>query len=137
MTDQPLELLTAAPLGLVNTLSHLAPSDRYTYIYNGASQDARPYSHLAEYGTIALPPMQFTTADRASGGAGQDDDAQAVSDHDPVVVQFRPEGPRPLPVTGSAGIVVGLEREGRPMQFVAASDRRGDFRIWDKARRAQ
>ncbi len=128
-----LELLTAAPLGLVNTLSYLAPSDRYTYIYNGASQ-ALDHILISPNMVQLLSRVDavHNSADRASGGAGQDDDAQAVSDHDPVVVQFRPEGAATIAGNaGSAGIVVGLEREGRPMQFVAASDRRGDFRIWD------
>ena len=128
-----LELLTAAPLGLVNTLSYLAPSDRYTYIYNGASQ-ALDHILISPNMVQLLSRVDavHNSADRASGGAGQDDDAQAVSDHDPVVVQFRPEGAATIAGNaGFAGIVVGLEREGRPMQFVAVSDRRGDFRIWD------
>ncbi len=97
MTDQPLELLTAAPLGLVNTLSHLAPSDRYTYIYNGASQ---ALDHILISPNMAAELLSRRCSsqqrDRASGGAGQDeDDAQAVAPTMTlVVVQFRPEGPR-------------------------------------------
>ncbi len=130
-----IELLTEAPLGLVNALGFLAPSDRYTYIYNGASQ-------MLDHILISPNMVQLlsrvdavhNSADLASGGAGQDENVQAVSDHDPAVVHFRPEGAAIIAGNaGFAGVVVGLEREGRPVQFVAVSDRRGDFRIWDVA----
>jgi len=129
----PLTVFAQEPARLVNALDYLAAGDRYTYIYNGASQ---ALDHI-----LLTPNMvQFlsgvdavhSSADFASGGAGLHEAGRQVSDHDPVVVRLRPEGA--AAVAGNArfgGIVVGLAAAGGPVRLAAVTDRRGDFRIWD------
>lgn len=129
----PLAVLAQEPARLINALDYLAPGDRYTYIYNGASQ---ALDHI-----LLTPNMvQFlsgvdavhSSADFASGGADLHEAGRQVSDHDPVAVRIRPEGA--AAIAGNArfgGVVIGLATAVGPVRLAAVTDRRGDFRIWD------
>ncbi len=132
-TDSPpVRMLTDAPAGLVNAEEFLAPTDRYTYIFNGASQTL---DHI-----LISPDMVqllsgvdavHANADFASGGSGLQETGRQVSDHDPLVVRIRPQGAAGLAGNAAfAGVLIGLKQDGSE-QPAAVTDARGNFRIWN------
>ncbi len=138
------DYLGSAPLAALATqpepdLEHLydrlRPLDRYTYIFNGASQvldhilvtpalaanvgEVAPVRVNAEFPALLVPAA---------------DDVRHASDHDPVVVRVVPGGTGWI--AGSVGYgALGVELIDAAGRVVAAatSDMRGDVRLWNVA----
>jgi hypothetical protein len=118
---------------LAQPLAWLAPLDRYTYIFNGATQ---VLDHLLLTPNLAMQvaavQIVHINADFAADAAARDP-GYAVSDHDPIRVLLRPGGAAGMGGhLGVAGITV-TARDTTGATVRAVSDANGDFRLWGLA----
>ena len=128
-------LATLPEPDLVHLYDRLRPLDRYTYIFNGASQ---VLDHVLATPALAalvseVAPVRVN-ADFPALRAPAADDVRHASDHDPVLVRVTPGGAGWI--TGKAayaGLSVELiDADGR-VAGAALSDARGDVRLWNVA----
>lgn len=132
--SQPVRTLQVTPEpDLVHLYDRLPPLQRYTYIYNGASQ---VLDHMLATPTVALQvgevrPLRLS-ADHAAPATPDAATILHASDHDPVLARIWP---------GGVGWIAGnvrhpdveatlLTADGRPFA-AATSDARGDLRFWN------
>ncbi len=118
---------------LIHTYDFLRPLERYTFIFNGASQ---VLDHI-----LITPGVQpaFARVDpvhvNVDFPAGREEDTTVLersSDHDPVVMVLRPGGAGWI---GGNVVVPGVEVTARDAADTpiarAVSDAQGEFRLWD------
>ena len=133
LESAPLTALATLPEpDLVHLYDRLRPLDRYTYIFNGASQ---VLDHilvtplLAAYAGEVMPV--HINADFPAPAAPAADDVHHASDHDPVLVRMAPGGVGWIAGNvGYAGLRVELSDAGGRIVAAATSDMRGDVRLW-------
>lgn len=117
---------------LIHLYDYLPMNDRYTYIFNGASQvldHILVTPNLARM--VALVDPVHTNADFPGSGQTQVQTLTHASDHDPVQVLLRPDGAAIL--GGSlryANIHVQLLDERGVVVSESSTDENGDFRLW-------
>ena len=129
----PIETLssnTTPPL--VHTFDRLPALDRYTYIFNGGSQvlDHILVTPNLEPFIARVDPVHVN-ADYPSGDNNQVVLLQRSSDHDPIVLQIRPQGAGT--VSGNLSFpAVNLTLTSLDGRSVAqtTTDALGDFRFW-------
>ena len=130
----PLSLLTEHhEYWLVNVWDFLSEGDRYTFIFNGASQ-------VLDHILISPDMVQFLSGvdalhgnvDLAMCGPENGHETCQVSDHDPLMIRLRPEGAAAAGGDlGFPGIGVQLEHveSGELSETITGDD--GAFRLWD------
>ncbi|GIV75695.1 MAG: hypothetical protein KatS3mg050_0089 [Litorilinea sp.] len=118
---------------LVHAYDFLPRQDRYTYIYNGASQVLDHIlispSLLEDFAGIQVIHMN---ADYPTPAQERPDDLRHVSDHDPVLLRLRPGGAANL--AGNLiypDIDITLRNEDGDVLATARTDADGDFRFWN------
>ncbi|WP_298980772.1 endonuclease/exonuclease/phosphatase family protein [Caldilinea sp.] len=132
--SEPVETVrTATEPDLVHLFDRLPPLSRYTYIYNGASQ---ALDHVLVSPALAEIVGEATilrlSADYASPQAPTAADVLHASDHDPLLVRIWPRGVGWVAGNvGYPGVQVELLDAGGSRVAQAASDARGDFRLWN------
>lgn len=133
LDSTPLTALATLPEpDLAHLYDRLRPLDRYTYIFNGASQVldhilATPVlaTHIGE--VAALP----INADFPALAAPAADDIYHTSDHDPALVRVAPGGVGWIAGNvGYGSLRVELSDAGGRIVGAASSDLRGDVRLW-------
>ena len=118
---------------LVQTYDFLPPADRYTYIFNGASQvldhiliTANMTPSLASIEPIHID-ADFPVLSKVNTAT-----VQRASDHDPVQMRIRPAG---VGVIGGnlryPGLTVQAVEHGQKRIIEAQTDALGDFRVWN------
>lgn len=132
--SEPIETVRTLPEpDLVHLYDRLAPLDRYSYIFNGASQ---VLDHILVSPALAklVGQVQIVRLN-ADYGAQHAPEAGSVfhaSDHDPVMVRIWPRGVGWI--AGNVGYpgvhATLLDADGRRAAD-AVSDARGDFRLWN------
>lgn len=111
----------------------VAPLDRYTYIFNGATQ---VLDHVLLTPNLlpqtAAVEIVHVNADFAAQGPGRGS-GYATSDHDPVRLLLRPGGAASVGGNlGAAGVTITAQTAtGAVVRTV--SDANGDFRLWGLA----
>ncbi len=111
-----------AQTGLVQPYDWLAPLDRYTYIFNGAAQ---VLDHMLIAPELAAQVALFDVLHIHV------DQADAASDHDPMMLRLRPAGAGTVGGTlGFGGIgVTAVAADGAELAR-SVTDFRGFFRLW-------
>ncbi len=118
---------------LLHLYSYLPASDRYTYVFNGASQ---VLDHILV--TPSLAPMVamvdaiHSNADFAAADQNDLRRLQRASDHDPVQLRLQPDGAAIL--GGSLrypNIHVQLLNEKSDVVGATTTDEQGEFRLWN------
>jgi hypothetical protein len=132
--SEPVETVRTLPEpDLVHLYDYLPSLDRYTYIFNGASQ---VLDHVLVSPTLAKRVGQVQivrlNADYAARHAPVAEDVFHASDHDPVMVRIWPRGVGWVAGNvGYPGVQASLlDADGRRAAY-AISDARGDFRLWN------
>lgn len=122
---------------LIHTYDMLPMLDRYTYIYNGASQvlDHILISASMRRAFAGVDPLHinadFPTPTEEVAGVTNAAVRNHVSDHDPVQLTLRPAGAGWIGgAVGVPGVLVTLRNADGDGVGVAISDDRGDFRFW-------
>ncbi len=125
-------LRTGVEPELVHVYTFGAAADRYTYIYNGASQ---VLDHIllspAAAADIAEVNLVHVNADFAAPKAPVAGDVHHASDHDPALVRIRPG--RAAWLGGNLGhpaIRVELVAGDGAVAAATVTDSLGDFRLW-------
>ncbi|MCB0053267.1 MAG: hypothetical protein KDE24_27415, partial [Caldilinea sp.] len=132
----PLAALATQPApDLVHLYDRLRPLDRYTYIFNGASQ---VLDHMLATPALAASVAEVmpvrVNAELPALAAPAADDVRHASDHDPVLVRVVPGGAGWIAGNvGYGGIVAELIDGGGRVVAAATSDMRGDVRLWNVA----
>ncbi|MFO7632835.1 MAG: endonuclease/exonuclease/phosphatase family protein [Caldilinea sp.] len=134
--SEPVETVRTVPEpDLVHLYDRLPPLDRYSYIFNGASQ---VLDHMlvspALAGRVGEVTIVRLSAGYAAPLAPTADNVFHASDHDPVVVRVWPRGVGWI--AGNvryAGVRAELLDGGGRSAAQATSDERGDFRLWNVA----
>jgi hypothetical protein len=130
----PVELVRTGA-GLVNMADALPGLDRYTYIFNGASQTL---DHVLV--SPGLRPMVsevkvlHVNADFAAPVTEVAGAIHHASDHDPVLVRLTPRGGGWLAVDARyPGVQVSLRRveDGAPEVGAGTTDAEGQLRLWN------
>ncbi len=132
----PVETVRTLPEpDLVHLYDRLPALDRYSYIFNGASQ---VLDHVLASPALAKRVGEVRivrlNADYAAQDAPAADSVFHASDHDPVLVRIWPRGVGWIAGNvGYSGVHASLfDADGR-MVTNATSDARGDFRLWNVA----
>ena len=132
--SEPVETVRTLPEpDLVHLYNYLPPLDRYTYIFNGASQ---VLDHVLVSPALAKRVGQVQivrlNADYAAQHAPAADNVFHASDHDPVLMRIWPRGVGWIAGNvGHPGVQATLlDAAGRSVAY-AVSDARGDFRLWN------
>jgi endonuclease/exonuclease/phosphatase family metal-dependent hydrolase len=120
---------------LVHLYDRLPPLDRYSYIFNGASQ---VLDHVLVSPALAklVGQVQIVrlNADYGASLAPTADNVFHASDHDPVMVRIWPRGIGWIAGNvGYAGVHASLLDANGRLAANAISDARGDFRLWNLA----
>ena len=129
----PVKILQAQTSpALLHGFDNLSPADRYTYIFNGASQtlDHILYSRGMQAAFAGTDPLHIN-ADFPVYAEMEPTTVYHASDHDPVVLTLRPDGAGW--VGGDvllAGVGVELMDEGGALVTQTVSDALGEFRLW-------
>lgn len=125
---------------LLHTFDFISPEDRYTYLYNGASQvlDHILISQgmLTEFGGVS---PAHVNADFPAPSPQQEEEIppeagnlRHSSDHDPVMMTLRPAGAGWIGGRAAApGLAIQVLDSGGKVAGSALSDQAGQFRIWD------
>lgn len=136
-SSAPLRVLTElAPDGdpvLVNSWDYVTGGDRYSFIFNGASQvlDHVLLSRTMVQSLSGVDALHIN-ADRAKCGTDIHCESCQASDHDPLMVRVRPGGAAAVGGDlGYEGVVVALEYVESGQRFEAMTGRDGAFRLWD------
>jgi len=130
----PVETVRTLPEpDLVHLYDRLPPLDRYSYIFNGASQ---VLDHVLASPALAklVGEVQIVrlNADYAAQHAPAADSVFHASDHDPVMVRIWPRGVGWIAGNvGYAGVQATLLDADGNTATQALSDVRGDFRLWN------
>ena len=130
----PIETLrTGVTPPLLHLYSYLPALDRYTYVFNGASQ---VLDHLLVTPNLApMVAMVDAIHSNADFAAADQNDLrllQRASDHDPVQLRLQPDGAAIL--GGSLrypNIHVQLRNETRDVVGATITDEQGEFRLWN------
>lgn len=134
--SKPVETVRTLPEpDLVHLYDRLPPLERYTYIFNGASQ---VLDHVLASPALAkqVGEIQIVrlNADYAAQQAPAADSVFHASDHDPVVVRVWPRGVGWIAGNvGYPGVEVHLLDGANQIAANATTDSRGDFRLWNVA----
>ena len=132
--SEPIETVRTLPEpDMVHLYNYLPPLDRYTYIFNGASQ---VLDHVLVSPALAKRVGQAQivrlNADYAAQHTPAADNVFHASDHDPVMMRIWPRGVGWI--AGNVGYpgvqATLLGADGQRAAF-ATSDARGDFRLWN------
>jgi endonuclease/exonuclease/phosphatase family metal-dependent hydrolase len=130
----PVEALrTGVEPPLLHLYDYLPAGDRYSYIYNGASQvldHLLVTPGLAPY--IALVDPVRINANYSAGAADQVANLARSSDHDPVALLIRPQGA--VILAGNLDypeVSVQLTDKDRKKLLTTTTDAQGEFRFWD------
>ncbi len=118
---------------LAQPLDLVAPLDRYTYIFNGATQ-VLDHALLTP---VLLPHLAAVEIVHVNADFAAQDPAHApgyaTSDHDPVRLLLRPGGAASVGGNlGAAAVTVTAQTETGAV-VRAVSDANGDFRLWGLA----
>ena len=118
---------------MLHLYDYLPAQDRYTYIYNGASQvldHILVTPGLAPF--VALVDPVRINANYTAGMADQVANLARSSDHDPVAIQLRPSGRAILGGNlGYPGVKLQLTRITQGASLTTTTDAQGEFRFWD------
>lgn len=135
-TSGPVETLQKRTTpSLVHVYDFLSPLDRYTYIYNGASQalDHILITAGMQPEFAGIDPVHID-ADFPETGNVDLSTIHHASDHDPVKLVVRPEGAGWIRGNvGVPGVRVELMDQGGQTIDAAISDALGFFQIWGVA----
>ena len=117
---------------LIQGFGNLSPADRYTYIFNGGSQelDYILYSQGMQSEFAGIDPLHIN-ADFPAYAEMDPATVYHASDHDPVVLTVRPDGAGWI--GGDvlmAGVGVVLVDESGAAVAQTVSDGIGEFRLW-------
>ena len=132
----PLAALATQPApDLVHLYDRLRPLDRYTYIFNGASQ---VLDHMLATPALAASVAEVlpvrVNAELPALAAPAVDDVRHASDHDPVLVRVMPGGAGWIAGNvGYGALTVELIDTADNVIDIASSDMRGDVRLWNVA----
>ncbi|MBX2999536.1 MAG: hypothetical protein KF893_13550 [Caldilineaceae bacterium] len=120
---------------LIHPYDMMPPLDRYTYIFNGASQvlDHILFTAGMRAAFAGIDPLHinadFPSLDEADAGT-----LNHTSDHDPIQLTIRPAGAGWIGGrVGLPGVIVSLRNEEGNGVGVTLTDRSGEFRFWGLA----
>jgi hypothetical protein len=128
-------LRTSVQPPLVHSYDFLTPLDRYTYVFNGASQ---VLDHLL-ITTNLLPLLAQVDPVHIDSNFPYPvhvdfSNVHHASDHDPVQLRFRPAGAAMLGGNlAYPGVHIQAVDAAQQLVGEATTDARGDFRIWNLA----
>lgn len=113
--------------GLFHPYEWLSPLQRYTYIFNGAAQ---VLDHALVTPNMA-PQLALVQILHLHSGSAAGDSPLAQSDHDPVVLRFRPSGAASLGGTLAwGGITISAHDDSGALLAQTVTEANGDFRLW-------
>ena len=128
------DLMSSVTPPLIHTYDRVAPLDRYTYIFNGATQ---VLDHVLATANLdsQLAAVQIVHVNADFSAAATDlPDGYATSDHDPVRLVIRPAGAATVGGhVGAAGVTVTARDDTGTTVATAVTDADGDFRLWGLA----
>ncbi len=117
---------------LIHTYDVLPELERYTYIFNGASQvlDHVLLTSSMRAAFAGIDPLHIN-ADFPTPAPDAEEIVNHVSDHDPIQLTLRPAGAGWIGGNvGVPGVLISLRNDDGAGVGVAISNAHGDFRFW-------